>query len=49
MAYYKELVVENNLVYDRVDDLIKISTLLTVGKRIEKERNFPEETKDTYN
>ena len=33
---------ENNLVYDKVDDLIKISALLMVGKRIEKQAYCPE-------
>ena len=33
---------ENNLVYDKVDDLIKISALLMVGKRIESQEYCPE-------
>lgn len=40
--------VENNLIYDKVDDLIKISALLTVGKRIHKNGSNPEETKTLY-
>ena len=39
---------ENNLVYDKVDDLIKISALLMVGKRIDEEDFCPEETKNIY-
>lgn len=40
--------IENNLVYDKVDDLIKISSLLTVGKRIERQGYCPDETKEVY-
>ena len=40
---YKTIMMENNLVYDKVDDLIKISALLTVGKRVVREDYCPEE------
>ena len=46
--YYKTLVIENNLHYDRGDDLIKISTLLAVGKRIEEKDYCPKESKAVY-
>ena len=36
--------VENNLVYDKADDLIKIAALLTVGKRVQQKDYCPEET-----
>ena len=45
---YKNIMVENNLIYDKVDDLIKISALLTVGKRIQRELYCPEEAKKIY-
>ena len=45
---YKTIMTENNLVYDKVDDLIKISALLMVGKRIDEEDFCPEETKNIY-
>jgi hypothetical protein len=40
--------VENNLIYDKVDDLIKISALITVGKRIQREQYCPVEAKKIY-
>lgn len=46
--YLKTLVIENNLHYDRGDDLIKISTLLAVGKRIEEKDYCPKESKAVY-
>lgn len=45
---YKTIVIENNLVNDRVDDLIKIAGLLTVGKRIKEEDYCPIEAKGLY-
>lgn len=42
------MVIENNLHYDRGDDLIKISTLLAVGKRIEEKEYCPKESKAVY-
>lgn len=39
---YKGIVVENNLTYDKVDDLLKISAMLTVGKRIQTEAYCPD-------
>jgi hypothetical protein len=42
------ILIENNLAYDKVDDLLKISTLITVGKRV-KDRNYcPYEVKNVY-
>jgi hypothetical protein len=35
------LLVENNLSYDKTEDLIKLSTLIAVGKEIEKEQYCP--------
>ena len=46
--YYKTLVIENNLHYDRGDYLIKISTLLAIGKRIEEKDYCPKESKAVY-
>jgi hypothetical protein len=42
------ILIENNLAYDKIDDLLKISTLITVGKRV-KDRNYcPYEVKNVY-
>ena len=48
-AQYKAILVENNLVYDKVDDLIKVASLLTVGKRIRDHSYCPEEAQEVYN
>jgi hypothetical protein len=45
---YKAILIENNLVYDKVDDLLKISTLLTVGKRVHLQGYCPLEVKNVY-
>jgi hypothetical protein len=45
---YKSILIENNLVYDKVDDLLKISTLLTVGKRVHLQGYCPLEVKNVY-
>jgi hypothetical protein len=45
VARYKALVLENNLIYDKVDDLIKISALLAVGSRVQRERFLPDEAR----
>lgn len=46
--YYKAIMIENNLHYDRGDDLIKISSLIAVGKRIEEKDYCPKESKAVY-
>lgn len=45
---YKAILIENNLVYDKVDDLLKVSTLLTVGKRVHLQGYCPLEVKNVY-
>jgi hypothetical protein len=45
---YKAIMVENNLVYDKVDDLIKIAAMLTVGNRVHTRGYNPDETKTLY-
>ncbi len=45
---YKSILIENNLAYDKVDDLLKISTLLTVGKRVHLHGYCPLEVKNVY-
>lgn len=47
-SMYKAILIENNLVYDKVDDLLKISTLFTVGKRVHIQGYCPLEVKNVY-
>lgn len=39
---------ENNLEYDRTEDLIKISALLAVGKHINQESHCPKDSEPVY-
>jgi hypothetical protein len=48
VRYYRSILVENNLSSQKVDDLLKIATLLTVGRRIHSDRYCPKEVRELY-
>jgi hypothetical protein len=48
VRYYRSILVENNLSNQKVDDLLKIATLLTVGRRIHSDRYCPKEVRELY-
>lgn len=48
IRYYRSILVEHNLSDRKVDDLLKISTLFTVGRRMQAHHYCPKEARELY-